>query len=167
MSTVQDTVRQRRSIRKFKDHPIPESMILQVLDAGRWAPSVGNAQPWKMILVSDLDVKSNLLKITERNLREELRVTGHLDGKIESVDKVFEMLSSAPILIVACMTKEFFSESSDRWLSEHVMGVQSVAASIQNMLLVAFDLGLGGCWCSTPLSVPTAIRRSLGIPQSV
>jgi F420 biosynthesis protein FbiB-like protein len=167
MSTLQDTVRQRRSIRKFKDHPIPESIILQVLDAGRWAPSIGNAQPWRMILVSDVNAKSNLLKIAERNLREEMRINGPLEGKIEYIDKVFEMLSSAPILIVACMTKEFFSESSDRWLSEHVMGVQSVAVSIQNMLLVAFDLGLGGCWCSAPLLVPAAIRRSLGIPQSV
>ena len=166
MSALQDAIRQRRSIRKFRDQPIPKSLVLQVLDAGRWAPSAGNAQPWRMILVNDAYVRRELLETIARNLVDEL-LSGATSKEVDYTDEIAEPLSSAPVLIVACMTKEVFGDRPDRWLSEHTMGVQSVAAAIQNMLLVAHDQGLGGCWCSTPLLCPTAVRRVLGIPQSV
>lgn len=166
MSALQDAIRQRRSIRRFRDPPIPESLLVQVLDAGRWAPSAGNTQPWRIILVSDAEIRSELIERMVGHLKEHIPSEGATE-EAHTIEENLEMLSSAPILIVACMTKAVFSERSDRWLSEHAMGVQSVAAAIQNMLLVAHDAGLGGCWCSTPLLCPTAVRQALGIPQSV
>ena len=51
--------------------------------------------------------------------------------------------------------------------AEDIMGVQSVAAAIQNMLLVAHDEGIGACWFCAPLFCPNVIRRVLKIPQHV
>ena len=166
MSALQDAIRQRRSIRRFRDKPIPESLLVQVLDAGRWAPSAGNKQPWRIILVRDAEIRCELIEMMAGHLKEHILSEGATE-EARTIEENLEMLSSAPILIVACMTKEVFGEQLDRWLSEHTMGVQSVAAAIQNMLLVAHDAGLGGCWCSTPLLCPTAVRQALGIPQSV
>lgn len=167
VSALQDALRQRRSIRRFRGQPIPRSLLLQVLDAGRWAPSAGNTQPWRMILVSDAEARRGLVDGMARYLKEDIISKGATEEEVKSAEESVEPLASAPSLIVACMTKEVFGARSDRWMSEHTMGVQSVAAAIQNMLLAAHDVGLGGCWCSTPLLCPTTVRRALGIPQGV
>lgn len=166
VSALQDAIRLRRSIRRFREEPIPESLLLQVLDAVRWAPSPGNVQPWRMILVGDEETRGELVEKMAGYISDSLLSEGAIEDA-STIEETLGLLSSAPILIIACMTKEFFGERYDMWLSEHTMGVQSVAAAIQNMLLVAHDVGLGGCWCSTPLLCPTAVRQALGIPQSV
>jgi len=57
---VLEAIRHRRSIRHYQPTGIPEDKITQVLEAGRWAPSAGNRQPWMFIVVRDEGVKSEL-----------------------------------------------------------------------------------------------------------
>ncbi len=52
-----DVIRKRRSIRKYKDRPVEDEVLKEVLDAGRWAPSGANRQPWHFIVVSERDKK--------------------------------------------------------------------------------------------------------------
>ncbi|MGC8938930.1 MAG: nitroreductase family protein [Candidatus Bathyarchaeia archaeon] len=52
-----EVVAKRRSVRKFMEKPIPEEVLIRVLDAGRLAPSAGNTQPWHFIIITDADVK--------------------------------------------------------------------------------------------------------------
>jgi nitroreductase/Fe-S-cluster-containing hydrogenase component 2 len=52
-NTIERAVFHRRSVRNFKDKPVPESLITRVLEAGRFAPSAGNCQPWKFIVVTN------------------------------------------------------------------------------------------------------------------
>ncbi len=47
----------KRSIRKFKEMPVPEDVLFRVLEAGRREPSAGNTQPWHFIIVTDAEVK--------------------------------------------------------------------------------------------------------------
>lgn len=54
----------RRSVRKFKDEPVPEEALNKVLEAGRWAPSAGNSQPWRFIVVTDADVKRKIADVS-------------------------------------------------------------------------------------------------------
>lgn len=60
-----DLIRNRRSIRKYKKQPIPTKEILQVLEAGRLAPSGANQQPWTYILVTDSELKQEIRKEAE------------------------------------------------------------------------------------------------------
>ncbi len=53
----------RRSIRKFKDGPVPDDLILKILDSARFAPSAKNSQPWEFIVVKDEVIKEKLGKI--------------------------------------------------------------------------------------------------------
>lgn len=62
-----DTIRGRKSIRKYKKNPIPESIILQIFEAARLAPSWANTQTWRFILVSDPAVKAGLAEALTSN----------------------------------------------------------------------------------------------------
>lgn len=57
---VFQAISQRRSIRKFKDKEVPESLIMKIIQAGIWAPSAGNLQSWEMILVKDPETRKKL-----------------------------------------------------------------------------------------------------------
>jgi len=50
-------IRERRSSRQYSQEPISEDQLNQILEAGRWAPSRGNSQPWKFIVLSDDQVR--------------------------------------------------------------------------------------------------------------
>lgn len=60
---VLTAIRERRSIRKFKEEPVPQHLLMQVLEAGRIAPSAGNRQPWKFLVVTDAATRQKLVPI--------------------------------------------------------------------------------------------------------
>ncbi|MEM3433874.1 MAG: nitroreductase family protein, partial [Candidatus Methanomethyliaceae archaeon] len=53
-------IEKRRSVRSFKDTPIPEDALLKILKAGIMAPSAGNVQPWKFIVTTESELKMKL-----------------------------------------------------------------------------------------------------------
>ena len=57
-----DAIRTRRSIRQYRPDPVPGEAIAQILEAGRWAASAGNAQPWTFIVFSDAEVKRRVTR---------------------------------------------------------------------------------------------------------
>ena len=62
MNEVLRTIKNRRTIRRFKSDPIEEEKLQAILDAGRWAPSFSNLQPWKFIVIKDQNLKKALDK---------------------------------------------------------------------------------------------------------
>ncbi|BDZ66889.1 hypothetical protein GCM10025860_03370 [Methanobacterium ferruginis] len=60
---VFEAISQRRSIRKFKDKDVDDTMILQIIQGGIWAPSAGNLQSWEIILVKNPETKKNYVKL--------------------------------------------------------------------------------------------------------
>ncbi|MFX0083378.1 MAG: nitroreductase family protein [Candidatus Hodarchaeota archaeon] len=59
-----DFIKARRSIRAFQDKPIPEKEIEMILEAGRWAPSASNRQPWQFIVVKSKDILKKIARVT-------------------------------------------------------------------------------------------------------
>lgn len=59
---VLEAIKTRRSIRRYRPDPVPDSLIATVLEAGRWAPSAGNSQPWSFTVFSDAEVKSKVTR---------------------------------------------------------------------------------------------------------
>ena len=57
---VADLIRTRRAIRRFTDQAVPEELVGEILEAGRWAPSPANLQPTRFIWVRDAAVKERL-----------------------------------------------------------------------------------------------------------
>jgi nitroreductase len=60
---VQTCIKTRRSIRKYKEVPVPEEKLAMVLEAGRIAPSAGNRQPWKFVIVTDPEIRRKLVPV--------------------------------------------------------------------------------------------------------
>ena len=122
MSGVVETIKKRRSIRKYLDIPVEWDKIVQVLDAGRYAPFAGNLQSYKIVVVSDKGIKR---KIAEAALKQ-------------------YWIETAPLLIVICGKEErmisYYGERGKAYL------LQSLAAMAENMLVSATDLGLATCW---------------------
>jgi nitroreductase len=57
---VLQAIKDRRSIRKYTEEPVTENQLNQILEAGRWAPSRGNSQPWKFIVIDDSQIRNEL-----------------------------------------------------------------------------------------------------------
>jgi len=61
---VLKAIKTRRSIRKYRRDPIPEKLIFKILEAGRWAPSAGNSQPWQFIILKDDQIRRSVAEAT-------------------------------------------------------------------------------------------------------
>jgi len=143
----------RQSIRKYDKKDVPNELIGQILEAGVHAPSAGNMQPWEFIVVKDKKIKK---EIADAALRQR-----HVD--------------ESPVLIVVLAD----AEKSGLRYSERgktLYCFQDTAAAIENMLLAAKALGLGGCWVGafeeekvkSILRIPAKLRPiailSIGFP---
>jgi len=169
-SVIMECLKRRRSVRKFKSKPLPLSLVLEVLEAARWAPSAHNAQPWRFIVIRDKEVKERLARAMAKKWVEDMLRDGVPEEIAEKrASESIERFISAPVLIVACLTMEDMDKYPDevRQRAEYLMAVQSVASAIQNLLLAAHAAGLGACWYCAPLFCPEVVREILKIPPQV
>lgn len=135
-----EVVAKRRSIRKFKEDPVPDGLLENILEAGRWAPSAGNSQPWHFIVVTDTDIKRRVAEVcTQSSKKAWSRFPPHrakyLAQRGGSWDK--SAMARIPTLLVVCY------EFPEGIREELILG--SSWAAIENMLLAATAKGLGSC----------------------
>jgi F420 biosynthesis protein FbiB-like protein len=167
-SVIYNVLRGRRSVRKYLAKAVPEAVLRRVLDAARWAPSAHNAQPWRFVLVLDSKVKRRLAEAMALDWDRDLRKNGVSADKRENLVKAsVETFVCAPALVVACLIMGDMDRYPDerRQKAEHLMGVQSVAAAIQNLLLAASAEGLGTCWFCAPLFCQQTVKEVLKLPR--
>jgi len=134
MNPVLRAIRDRRSIRKFTDEPVEEKMVETILEAGRWAPSGLNNQPWRFVIIRDRDIRT---KVAEKT-------------------KYRKIMESAPLHIAVFMDKEN-SYHRDKDL-------QGVGACMQNMLLAVHSLDLGAVWMGEILNRRDEVEKTLDVP---
>ncbi len=139
MSDLMEIIRNRRTIRRFKPDPIADERIQMILEAGRWAPSFSNLQPWKFIVVKDATLKKSIDTAT----RESVLHWG---------------INEAPVVILVC---------ADRRV-DPLHAIEAGAAATQNMALMAKELGLGSGWIGVMgTEAETAIRSLLDFPETM
>lgn len=166
--TLKEAIKQRRSIRKYKNKPVPENLVLEVLNAAGAAPSAHNTQPWRFIVVYDSGVKRGLSEAMAEAWAADAAIDG-VPVEQEQLDFSIQRFCSAPVLIVACLTLEGMRRYPDvkRQVAERDLAVQSLGAALENMLLSACGNGLGACWFSAPAFCKEAVRRVLAVPEEV
>ena len=134
-----DALHTRRSIRVFTPGPLPEGSLRILLGAAMTAPSAGNAQPWRFVVVED-------------------RTLLH---KAADIHPYAAMSRNAALAILVCgdLTREKYP---GYW-------VQDCAAATQNLLLAAHGLGLGAVWCGVHPDAgrSQAFQALVGLPASV
>ena len=138
-NVVLNAILSRRSIRLYTADPVPEELVLQLLEAAMSAPSAGNQQPWQFVVITDKDI-----------LRQ-----------VPSCHPYAYMVPSAPLAIVVCGDLSLVTRKG-YW-------VQDCSAATENLLLAAGGLGLGAVWLGVyPLQQRVAgLRRLLELPEHV
>lgn len=169
LAAFYELVRGRRSIRVYdRSVGVSREALVRVLEAACWAPSAHNAQPWRFILVEDSEVRERLVEAMAEVWLEDLRRDGVPEERaLEIVEaECRRRFTDAPVLILVCLSMEDMDRYPDRrrMEAEHLMGVQSVAAAVENLLLAAHAEGLGACWVCAPLFCQDAVREALRLP---
>ncbi len=145
---VREAIKKRRSIRRYKDTPIPEQDLMEILEAGLYAPSAVNLQPWYVVAIRSAEGRKKLeetmahvSRVMEPSLRE--RFAKHPEVAAEST-RFIRQLGGAPLYILVFQMKDEYKKTASTI-------TQSVAAAIENMLLAATEKGLGSCWLTAPV----------------
>ncbi len=170
MEEFYEFIANRRSIRKYKRQPIAMEQLTRILEAGKWAPSAHNVQPWRFFVFQSVEEKKKLARAMGERYRQSLVADSEEPKLIEDlVEGSIERFSAAPVLILACLTMEGIDMYSDmkRREVEFSMAVQSVAAALQLILLASHAEGLAACWFCAPLFCPGTVRRVVGLSDEL
>lgn len=132
---MRDAIKGRRSIRKFTGQPVSDSMVDEILEAGRWAPSGMNNQPWRFAVIRDAGLRNEVGGLTAYG----------------------SIVRSADVVIAV-----FFDTSSGY---DRTKDLQAIGACIENMLLAVHDQGLGGVWLGEILKSGAQMKTFLGAPE--
>lgn len=180
-NAVEDVIFRRRSVRYYRKKQVPEHLIRRVLEAGRFAPSAGNAQPWKFIVVQDPRMIQEMTEDVVKVCRRLMRFLDYLTPgreKLERVAKLFQRIRTNDLHPIPF--------GAMRLIAEGKLGVWHGAPTViilltdrrspgnpeldigiagQNMVLTAHSLGLATCWVSfvKPLAYQRRWRKALGI----
>jgi coenzyme F420-0:L-glutamate ligase / coenzyme F420-1:gamma-L-glutamate ligase len=166
--SLNDTIKKRRSVRKYLPRIVPGEAVLAVLAAAGWAPSAHNSQPWSFIILENPSVKRELAEVMADAWVADAEKDGvkvNVKMRRERVDR----FANAPALILACISMDGLRKFPDqkRQLFERDLAQQSLGAAMQNLLLIAHSLGLGACWFCAPGFCKETVRKVLGIPEAV
>ncbi len=142
----------RRSIRKFVDKPISQNDITDIIQSGIKAPSSKNRQPWKYIVIQG-NAKEEMLKVFRQGIEREENDSAllpeskqHIATAKYTVDIMAE--ASTIVFVVNSLgeSKSILSELTPEERVYEICNIQSISASIQNMLLAATEKGIGSLW---------------------
>lgn len=182
---VKEAIFSRRSVRDFKPEPPSRELVEEVLKAGIWAPSNSNRQPWEFLVIGGKYLNQLVKQLNEllgkpgktrrdlptwddkyppppegerrrkelmRGLLESAKKAGLEPG--EFIKRNFSFFG-APVVILVLMDKGY-----------GIGSLVSVGACIQNILLRAYELGLGTCWMMIPLEYGEVFREMFQIPEN-
>ena len=138
------TIHQRRSIRKYTSDPIPDDHIIQMLEAARLAPSAGNYQPWKFVVVRDPKTIQQLARAARKQ----------------------NFLKKAAAIIVAFADANVYLPPPPRepgLLMIPPCFEIDVMIAIEHLILAATALGYGSCWVGA--FNETDVKKVLSIPE--
>jgi coenzyme F420-0:L-glutamate ligase / coenzyme F420-1:gamma-L-glutamate ligase len=165
-----ETIKGRRSVRRYTDQPISRAQIEQVLEAARWAPSPHGRMPWRFAALTRPEPKLRLADAMGDEWRRQLAFDGQDTATIElRRRKSHARIVGAPAVIVPCLylaDLDVYSDD-DRNAAEATMAIQSLGCAIQNMLLMAYDLGLDGGWMCAPLFCPEVVTAALDLDPAL
>ncbi len=162
---VEKVIMERRSIRRFKKEPLPDNMLRRILESGRFAPSAGNYQPWKFIVVNSPEILAEMERDTVRLVKLFMFLLDYTRGgplrrKItKPLAKLFirllpNELHPVPTGLMSQIAQGksvvYHGAPTLILIIEDKRGVGVPATDIgicgQNMVLAAHSMGAGSCW---------------------
>ena len=147
---IDEVIKNRRSIRKYKDKTLSKEQITVILDAGNRAPSAKNRVQWRFHVFQG-EAKTKLVQTCREAIKDLPKIS-----LMSSTQNSYNIMEKAPVVIIVTQTCEWGGISPE---------IQSVAAAIQNMLLKAYSMELGSVWINDVLFAEPAILKLLNIKR--
>jgi nitroreductase len=171
--SVLEAIRTTRSLRRFRPDPIPDEVLRELLEAATCAPSGGNAQSWRFVVIRDPEQRrrvgalykegwdeysppSRLAAITDPRERRRVESAYHLGA---------HMGDEAPVLVLFCAPRPAAAGGAGAFAARTAGA--SVYPAVQNLLLAARARGIGGCLTTIHLYREEQVKAALGIPADV
>ena len=166
-----------RAVRRLKSDPIAADVLQRILQAAAWAPTGGNVQPFRIVVVKDADAKAKIQewyfeewqKYTAPNrkalhkLSEEVRI--QTEKTLKAGDYLAKHMGRAPVLLIFCFNPDHMAITDADMDRPSVVGGGSVYTAVQNVMLACRAEGLG-CVLTTLLCYKeTEIKSLLAIPE--
>jgi nitroreductase len=172
---VFEAIYHTRAMRRLKPDPVPEEVLVRLVEAAHQAPSSSNLQHTRWIIVRDPAQKARLAALNKKAVDAYIGPTSsrptalpHQDAErrgrmLEAVRWQAEHMHEAPALIVACL--EFGAPPANTF-EEGAEAGGSVWPGVQNLLLAARASGLGAALTTLGLADRVAAKEALGLPDS-
>jgi nitroreductase len=160
-SNIWYVIQNRRSVREFKSDSIPEKDIMRIIDAARMAPTSGNQQPWKFLIIRD---KNKISQMKEACIKRALdsfdKNTNNNETKEQFTEKISKRLSagyfSAPVFIVVLTDNNSTYPDYNHWDGPLAAGY---------LMLAARALGYGTVFITD--AIPESVTKEvLQIPDN-
>lgn len=170
-----DVIYHCRAMRRLKPDPVPEQVLLRLIDAANQAPSGSNAQPTRWVVVRDPEQQKRIAELNLAAVRAYLQMranrpllphqdAGRQDRIGQAVEWQAEHLHEIPALVFACL--ESRSAHDDTFLAGLGAG-GSVWPGVQNLLLAARALGLGAAPTTIVFRDRAAVKAVLNLPEVI
>ena len=163
LQAVYDVIAERRDVRRFRADDVGEDVLQRVLAAAHQAPSVGLMQPWRLIVVRNLQTRSEIRRLAQR---ERLRQADRFDERARTfLDQKIEGVVEAPVGVCVCCDH---GDPREEVLGRGTIAetdIYSTACAIENLWLAARAEGLGVGWVS--FYRPPDLQALLGLPRRV
>jgi nitroreductase len=169
MPDLFETIESTRAMRRLKSDPVPDELIAKILRAGSCAPSGGNTQKWRFLVIKDRAVKERV-QVWYKRAFDEWIGPRYLSSEPppgvskekylrqhSAVSYLTDHFADAPVWIVACLIEGTPNRGSGA----------SIYPAVQNMLLAARALGLGATLTTRHLAYEKESEAALGLPDGV
>lgn len=174
---VYEAMRTLRAVRRLKPDPIPGDVLHRVLEAATWAPTGGNRQPWRIIVVKDSERKKRLgalyadrwsgfAKMYRKlldNMPEEAKKK--TEKMLDAGDYLGAHFGEAPVIAIFCFNPKEMAITDAKLDRVSVVGGGSVYTAVENLLIACRAEGLGCVLTTLLCECEPEVRELLGIPQ--
>jgi nitroreductase len=166
-----------RAVRRLRPEPIPDEVLARVIEAATWAPTGGNAQPWRVIAVSEAEIKERLAGLYaerwsayaahHRTLIEDApaRAKEKARRMLAAGDYLATHFAETPVVLVFCFDPRRMAITDAELGRVSVVGGASVYPAVQNLLLACRAEGLGCVLTTLLCQVEPQVRELLHIPE--
>lgn len=159
MMAFRELVKNRRSCRVFMDTPVTGEQIEAIVTAGQWAPSPLNQQPFQFIAVTDPKLRAGIQKAG----MAAKQAVADQGGPSWAQKYPMEFVGTCPLILVVVSDPSLGGLGS--YFNQPHGALQSASACIQNMMLMAAELGLGSLWFT--FFDPDDVKPVLSIPKEL
>jgi len=158
VNDVFENIYLRRSVRDYKLDDVPDDIIRELIKVGTYAPSAGNKQPWRFVVIKNREM---IARLSDRAKKLWLdRVGESSDPEVKMLANAmkmpeFNIFYNAPVLVLIFAAPGAYSPQDD------------CAAAAENMMLAARSLGIGSCWIGfgMPLGSDTDVLQELKVSE--